>query len=32
MGSTVELVRHLENKKDFDLAIKELETEIYNIA
>lgn len=32
MGSPVELVRAFGKQKDFDLAIKELETEIYNIA
>ncbi|WP_306354108.1 EcoAI/FtnUII family type I restriction enzme subunit R [Flavobacterium sp. '19STA2R22 D10 B1'] len=32
MGSPVELVRAFGKNKDFDLAIKELENEIYNIA
>jgi type I restriction enzyme R subunit len=32
MGSVVELVRAFGKRKDFELAIKELENEIYNIA
>lgn len=32
LGSPVELVRAFGNKKDFDLAIKELENELYKIA
>ena len=32
MGSPVELVRAFGKQKDFELAIKELENEIYNIA
>lgn len=32
MGSVVELVRAFGKRKDFELAIKELESEIYNIA